>query len=228
MDIRSCKNETEYIFLSVDESFFRKNEFIFTFLPRHEQEARTFVANLIPYIRHKHPKVCLSTVFVQEALSRNESNIWNADTQEILSSSDLYIDQNMESLEEFNMLDNIEQNNYVIHTLTPNNERVQRLFSGDEATSVGSLFTTHEGKNSTSTTHRSTTSYTNTLRSQSTTLTLEEVDSKLNTLSKDMQNLQNLIHTFINHQNNNLYTPTQNNKFNQVAGVQMETYCEAT
>jgi hypothetical protein len=50
MNVKSIEFPTEYLFLSVDTSFFRRKEVNFTFLPRHENEARGFVTNIIPFI----------------------------------------------------------------------------------------------------------------------------------------------------------------------------------
>jgi hypothetical protein len=95
MDVKSIDNDNEYLFLSIDISFFRKQETIFTFLPTHENEARSFVTNIIPFIRHKYPSANIEKVFLQEAIDRNKDSIWNADTQEIVSQADIYLEQHI-------------------------------------------------------------------------------------------------------------------------------------
>jgi hypothetical protein len=105
MDI-SSKFKNEYaLFLSVDTSFFRKNEVVFTFLPRHETEARTFVANLVPFFLHKYPGEIVCQLFHQDALNRAGQSIWNSDSQEVVTQADLYIEQSGDISDDFDLLE---------------------------------------------------------------------------------------------------------------------------
>jgi hypothetical protein len=96
MEVRCKQKEDEPLFLSVDTSFFRSNEDIFSFLPRNEAEARTFVSHIVAYFLHKHKEEELRNIFQSEALHRAKQSIWDADKNEIISSSDLYLDQSGE------------------------------------------------------------------------------------------------------------------------------------
>ena len=235
MEVKSQDNDNEYIFLSVDFSFFRKKEVLFTFLPRHETEARGFVTNIIPYIRHRHPTLPINHIFVKEAVERNRDSIWNADTQEIISSADLYLEQTSKVAENFNMIEALgilTDDQHMRIPITKDHEKVQQLFLGDDNTSVGTLFTTVQNDLNTSSSiynHNNITPSTTTARSQGTTLTIEEVDHKLNTLSTDMQKLHQLIHSLLNtqpYQQNAGNTATSQSQ--QVTGDPMEATCEAT
>jgi hypothetical protein len=224
MEVKSNENQNEYLFLSIDISFFRKQEVLFTFLPRHENEARGFVTNIIPYIRHRFPNHNISNMFVQEAIERNKDSIWNADTQEIVSSADIYLDQSSNIVEHFNMIEalGILEDQAPLVT-TQAHEKVQQLFLGDDNTSVGTLFTTIQNNaqsDNMTTYNRTITPSTTTTRSQGTTLTIEEVDSKLNSLSSDMQKLHSLIYSLIDSRE-----PNKDPKM-KVAGDPMEATCE--
>jgi hypothetical protein len=139
---------------------------------------------------------------------------------------------------------------------TKAHERVQQLFLGDDNTSVGTLFTNAQNDVSlcgTQYTNSPIPPSTNTIRSQGTTLTIEEVDTKLNTLTSDMQKLHQLIYSLLenrfdinNQSNNNNHTSKaaedqmsdnrniQNNiqknesltNHTEVAGDPMEATCE--
>jgi hypothetical protein len=83
--------------------------------------------------------VKLHNVFQPEALQWASETNWDHDTDKVITSSDLYLDISEDLKDDFDMLevlgvDTIEQ------TTPVDVERVQRLFVGDDATSVGSLF----------------------------------------------------------------------------------------
>ena len=234
MEVKSNDNEAEYLFLGVDISFFRKKEVLFTFLPRHENEARSFVTNIIPYIRHKYPTFDINTKFLQEAIDRNKDSIWNADTQEIVSQADIYLEQSSNVIENFNMIEAlgivIDDQQRTIPT-TQAHEKVQKLFLGDDNTSVGTLFTTAQNESLISTNHtfqRQITPSTTTARSQGTTLTIEEVDSKLTLLSSDMQKIHQLLYSLLNAKSNNEMDISKDNTnpIPKVTGEQTNSTCE--
>ena len=232
MDIKSIDNDTDYLFLSIDVSYFRKQEVLFTFLQRNENEARTFITNLIPFIRHKFPDIDMENTFLPEAIERHRDSIWNAETQEILSPEDLYLDQTADMNDHFNMIEalGMEITNQKPQYQTKEHERVQRLITGDENTSVGTLFTTDNLDLNTTTPSTYTkfiTPSTTTARSQGTTLTIEEVDSKLNSLSVDMQKLHQLLFNFIGKQTTDSTPPhTPIHRQQEVAGTHMDVTCE--
>jgi hypothetical protein len=218
----------------VDISFFQKKEVLFTFLPRHENEARSFVINNIPYIRHKYPTFESNKIFLQEAIERNKDSIWNADTQEIVSQADLYLEQSSNVIENFNMIEALgivlDDQQRTIPT-TQAHEKVQKLFLGDDNTSVGTLFTTAQNESMISTTNtfqRQITPSTTTARSQGTTLTIEEVDNKLTLLSSDMQKIHQLLSSLLKGNNINEMDISQdnNNITTKVTGEQSNSTCE--
>ena len=203
MEVKSNDNDKEFLFLSIDVSFFRKQEVIFSFLPRHENEARSFVTNIIPYIRHKYPDDDIQNIFLKEAIDRNKDSIWNSDTQEIVSSADIYLEQSSNIIENFNMIEAlgivIDDQNRPLPT-TQAHEKAQKLFLGDDNTSIGTLFTSapQETAHNSDNYHKQITPSTTTARSYGTTLTIEEVDTKLNILSSDMQKIHQLLYTLLN------------------------------
>ena len=230
MEAKSIEFPSEYLFLSVDISYFRKHEVNFTFLPRHETEARGFVTNIIPYTRHKYPDYQIEKVFLQEAIDRNKDSIWNADTNEIVSSADIYLEQSSNIIENFNMIEalGILSTDPKHYPTTKEHEKVQQLFLGDDNTSVGTLFTNVNndsilGGNQQ---RQIITPSSNTVRSQGTTLTIEEVDNKLNSLTSDMQKLHQLIYTLIDNHNTSTTPITTKTNTSQVAGDPMEATCE--
>jgi hypothetical protein len=217
MEVKSNENDNEYLFLSIDVSFFRKQEVIFSFLPSRENEARSFVTNIIPYIRHKYPNDDIQQIFLKEAIDRNKDSIWNADTQEIVSSADIYLEQSSNIVENFNMIEALGiviDDHHRPLPITQAHEKAQKLFLGDDNTSIGTLFTsappetTHTSDNY----HKQITPSTTTARSFGTTLTIEEVDSKLNTLSSDMQKIHQLLSSLLNTKTSNNDMETSNDQ----------------
>jgi hypothetical protein len=138
---KSKIRKDEPIFLSVDTTFFRGNEVIFTFLPRHETEARAFVTNMVPYFLHKFKNVKIHAIFQEQVLERAKQTIWNADTKEVVTQSDLYLENSGEINDNFDMLEVLGIKEDATPVVLNDVGRVERLFSGEDATSVGSLFT---------------------------------------------------------------------------------------
>ena len=95
---------------------------------------------------------------------------------------------------------------------------------------MGTLFTTDNLDVNTTTPSTYTkfiTPSTTTARSQGTTLTIEEVDSKLNSLSVDMQKLHQLLFNFIGKQTTDSTPPhTPIHRQQEVAGTHMDVTCE--
>ena len=85
--------------------FFRSNEVIFTFLPRNEAEARTFVTNIVPFFLHNFHEDLLKEIFQSEAINRAKSLIWNAETREIESADDAYMNNTGDGIDDFDLLD---------------------------------------------------------------------------------------------------------------------------
>jgi hypothetical protein len=194
-----------HFFLSVDTSFFRSNEVIFTFLPRHEMEAREFVSNLVPYYFHKNKNVKLHQIFHPEALERASETLSNEETEEVVTSIDLYLDSSDNIKDDFDMLEvmGIET---VKQNTTVETERVQRLFAGEEATSVGSLFTQPaaelNAQNFNSNQNVITPNNVSiSAKSVCTTLTIEDVDKKVDNMSTEIAQIKDMLKILTNKNN---------------------------
>jgi hypothetical protein len=208
MEIKSKTNQDEFLFLSVDVSFFRSNEVLFSFLPRHEQEARSFVANIVPYFRHKYSIDQIKDVFHQDAIERAEQSIWNADTEEVVSPADLYIDQSGEEMDDFDLLDAIGGGNInpsgSQDINTTEISRVERLFTGEDSTSVGTLFTNEHQQTKTTVqpnqliTHGNNQS--SATKSISTTMTAEEVEQKITIMSTELETIKTMLREVLQQQ----------------------------
>jgi hypothetical protein len=195
MAIKSKVNAGNALFLSVDVSFFRGNEVIFSFLPRHETEARAFVSNIVPYFQHKYKTLNMHDFFHPDAIQRANQSIWDADGEEVLTSSDLYLDQSNDGCDDFDMLEIMGIKETVNQQSTGEIERVERLFTGDEGTSVGSLFTQDANPKQAIKLREDNVlqNITTPTRSVCTTLTIEEVDQKLNNMSTEIATIKDMI-----------------------------------
>ena len=107
MEVRSRDRPDDKLFLSVDTSYFRTNEVIFTFLPRNETEARGFVTNIVPFFLHSFSEDIIAHFFHSEAIMRAKSVIWNAETREIESSDDAYLNNDGDDLDDFDIVDSM-------------------------------------------------------------------------------------------------------------------------
>jgi hypothetical protein len=203
MMINSKERINEGLFLSVDQSYFRSNEIIFTFLPRHETEARAFVANIVPYFQHKYNSSFIKDIFHQEALQRAGQSIWNADTQEIVSPADIYLEQSGDICDTFDMLEvmGIEPNNNNTTTIQATEgteiQRVERLFVGEDSASIGTLFTNDPNQHHTQSNPSYSHNQSSQTRSVSTTITMEDVEKKLNGFSSELDEIKNMMKTII-------------------------------
>jgi hypothetical protein len=136
--------------LSFDTSFFRSNEVIFSLLPRNEQEARSFVANMVPFYYHQYGELLLQDIFEKEALERAKERHWNNETLEVISPDDYYLDKSGDIFDDYDILETMgainthsQQQPETIIEDDMAISRVQRLFSGEETDSIGSLFSNH-------------------------------------------------------------------------------------
>jgi hypothetical protein len=206
MSIMSKQKPTEPLFLSVDTSFFRSNEVLFTFLPRHENEARMFVANIVPFFLHNYNLDILKDIFQREALIRASQTTWNAELQEVASPSDLYLEQSGDIQDNFDILEvlgiDLVSNNNTKGSEENEEQRVERLFTGEDSTSIGTLFTNNQKNDNVtqqySANHSSNMSNNN--RSVSTSLTSEEVEKKMGEFSQELSEIKNLMHQLLQKQ----------------------------
>ncbi len=145
MGVESKRRINEHLFLSVDYSYFRSTEVIFTFLPRHEQEAREFVTNLVPYILHTHPADGVKSYFHADAVDRALNSYWDDNNKEVVSLFDKYLDD-FEILDDYaeDFAEEQQQNNgrAIIQTMpTGPMSRIERIITGEESDSIGTLLT---------------------------------------------------------------------------------------
>jgi hypothetical protein len=184
MTIMSKNKPSEHLFLSVDTSFFRSNEVIFSFLPRHETEARMFVGNIVPYFQHKYNEATLRDIFLHNAILRASQSIWNADLQEVTSPADLYLEQSGDIPDNFDIME-IMGVDTISETQNQTNSkrdehRVERLFTEEDDTSAGTLFTKERREETQLETTATLTSNISTAnRSVGTSLTTEEVEKRM-------------------------------------------------
>jgi hypothetical protein len=207
MRIATKDNENEALFLSVDTSFFRSNETIFTFLPKHESEARTFVSNIVPYFFHQYDKSILKHIFQEESLVRASNSTWNPETQEVISNTDLYIEQSGDMEDDFDILDIMgstqlkSEQHYEI--TDPEILRVQRLFTGEDSTSVGTFFTNGDKPTNYDSIDRNIGTSTVVTQTMTSSLTNgpNEPEERITKMSEEIQNLRLLLQSFIYNQN---------------------------
>jgi hypothetical protein len=72
------KDGISNLFLSVDTAFKKNDLVIFTFLPRYEDEARSFVSTLVPHMLNLHSTLFMSEYFTQEACDRAQESEWDS------------------------------------------------------------------------------------------------------------------------------------------------------
>jgi hypothetical protein len=141
MGVESKRLIGEHLFLSVDVSYFRSNEVLFSFLPRHEHEARDFVANLVPFILNTYPGEAAKSFFHPEAIERAQNSFWDSEKQEVVTIFDKY-------MEDFEILDDyaedfILKDKFVLQG-APSGQamsKVERILAGQENDSIGTVMT---------------------------------------------------------------------------------------
>jgi hypothetical protein len=134
------KDDVSQLFLSVDYAYKRSDLVIFTFLPRNEKEAKTFVNNLAAYMIFKYqsnPEI--TSYFTPEACNKTKNVEWDPINNMIITIDDKYIDDIDFNEDEFlGFEDSVTQN---IAPINANNNRIENLFLGREADSIGTLQT---------------------------------------------------------------------------------------
>ena len=84
-------SEKKQMFFSVDLSWNRQS-FIFTCLPQHESEARSFIPGLLPYLRYKHGK-SVDKFFTAPAIERHASSRWDEAAQCVANPEDEVLEE---------------------------------------------------------------------------------------------------------------------------------------
>ena len=218
MGIESKRLKGEHLFLSVDVSYFRRNEVLFSFLPRHENEARDFVAQLVPYILNTHAADEAKSFFYPDAVERALVCEWDSGQQQVVSFIDKYMDE-FEILDDYG--DDIPQQHTVtmdltaIKNTTPQNQamaKVERLITGEETDSIGTMLTSTTQPLQTATNTISYITGSTTVeqdknmsaqsitgRSITTTMTQEQMESNILLLHKSYSTMENFMQLIANH-----------------------------
>ena len=157
----------------------------------------------------------------------------------------MYVDQSSDICDNFDLpefLGNITPVKLLYPKTIQNNDitRIQRIFTGDDATSVGTMYTNREGPTrfiddypATATTTDVTNTYTSSI-----TNIHGESDIKLQAMHDEINTLKEMIHTLIQHSSNQINSPAgsslpmqlDSNNGNQMhkrkAGDSNESTCE--
>jgi hypothetical protein len=133
------------LFISIDNAFNNSGVHVFGFLPQVEQEARTTLTTLLPFLKHCHPThtAALDSFFTIDAINRTKEWKWDPKLQEITSADDAYLtsimddDGNDGTYFGLDMSESIE----VVMADIPEMEKakVQRTYNQEEKDSVGTL-----------------------------------------------------------------------------------------
>ena len=148
MGVESKKHVGKHLFLSVDVSYFRSNEVLFSFLPRHEYEAREFITNLVPFIINTVPGETVKSYFHPEAVDRAMNCFWDNEKQEVVTIFDKYM-EDFEILddyaEDFLLDKDIVQDSKILTNASLGHamSKVERILNGEENDSIGTLMTSN-------------------------------------------------------------------------------------
>jgi hypothetical protein len=134
-------------------------------------------------------------LFQPEAIARANQSIWDADGEKVVTSSNLYLDQSSEICDDFDMLVILGITETDTRTHTKDIDRVERLFTGDDVTSVGSLFTQDSNTKQAEQVQNEASqhSITTPMRSVCTTLTKEDVEKELLSMSSEIATIKDML-----------------------------------
>jgi hypothetical protein len=105
MTIPSSKFPGKPVFHTVDPAWGTDNEVTFNFIPENEAEARMFIAGLVPYIRDTLGEKHLRP-FSVDAIDHHSDSVYNKATNQISSTTDIWINSSLALDDEFNYTDN--------------------------------------------------------------------------------------------------------------------------
>ena len=153
----------------------------------------------------------MKEIFHSEAINRGKSLIWNAETREIESADDAYMNNTGDGIDDFDLLDTMGIEDNAMYDSNPQMERVERLFYGEESDSIGTLFTNKQnGQNRASVSITSYTTPVDTAKSENnrtvvgvgnnsiggqssaTTFTNEEASIQIISLTEGFRNLERM------------------------------------
>jgi hypothetical protein len=157
---------------------------------------------MVSYFRHKYHVEGLRNIFQPEALTRASQSIWDADKQEVISPADLYLDQSGDILDDFDILDTMAPQNYSNNnnSSTVEIDRVERLFTGDDSTSVGTLFTNNQNINPTEKQDNITSHETSATKSGFTSNLTSDADSNMARISNELVTVKIMMQQILNNQ----------------------------
>jgi hypothetical protein len=84
MSISPTDDQAIFLFHSVDKQWRSDNVVTFTFRPKHEAEARSIIAGLVPFLRDEGYTYFLHMISA-EAQARHASSRWNSETRQVSS-----------------------------------------------------------------------------------------------------------------------------------------------
>ena len=145
--ILMCTMSKEYcdqpLFVSVDNDFKNENQVNFSFIPKVQQEARQFIANMVPILLNSAAGPHIELFFHTEAVLRGKQCLWDVTTQSVMNSDEAYL----QSFQDFDD-DDITSDKYDIRDqLHPESAqervygKIQNNFVGQETDSVGTIKT---------------------------------------------------------------------------------------
>jgi hypothetical protein len=133
------------LFISIDPAYNSNGIHVFAFLPQVEQEARTTLTTLLPFLKHCHPDkhTELHSFFTIETVERTSTWTWDANTDSITSANDTYLSQltteNGDDAEYFGL--DFSNDIDIITSPISEQEKIksQRRYNQEDKDSVGTL-----------------------------------------------------------------------------------------
>jgi hypothetical protein len=136
MDVKT-KDDQFKMFLSVDTAYKKTDLVIFTFLPRHEDEARNFITTLVPYMINKFKHLFMAEYFTQEACERANESEWDSLLEKVITKDDKYIDNLFDDNNDLEIFGFKDQDNDIAQHSSF--RRIEKIYLGEESDSIGSL-----------------------------------------------------------------------------------------
>jgi len=103
MEVKSSKYTSCSVFHSIDWLYGSECAVCFTYVPENSYDGNKYVAGLIPYLRSLNP--WFLSQFTEDARCLHRNNHWNPDTQEVASSEELEMVNNVYGDDELNCSD---------------------------------------------------------------------------------------------------------------------------
>jgi hypothetical protein len=136
METKTKDNKTT-LFLSVDNAYKRNDLVNFTYLPCFEDQARSFLASMVPYMLHTYQDTRISEYFTTESCERAKDTEWDDANNEVISKDDKYVDSLFDCIDDWEEMGTEPIN--LRNDSTHEKNRTESLFLGEETDSVGTL-----------------------------------------------------------------------------------------